>query len=67
MTNALIEVQNRSQRMRQYLAEALGDGDHYLHICSPGPPTMISVECLGEYEGTTDYNVEIIDEDEVPL
>jgi hypothetical protein len=55
------------RRMIEFVAEALGNGDHYLPICSPSPPTCVRVDVLGIYEGELECEVEIIDEDEIPL
>lgn len=63
----LMESAAQRREVETFIADMLGDGDHYIPICSPGPPTCVRVEVLGVYEGELECEVEIIDQDEIPL
>jgi hypothetical protein len=54
----------KNRRLQEYLVDALGDGEHALHVCTPGPPTLVIVRDFGIDDfGDRAFQVEIIDPD----
>src|SRR4051794_21998533 len=54
----------KNRRLQEYLVDALGDGEHALQVCTPGPPTLVIVQDFGLDDlGDRAFQVEIIDPD----
>lgn len=52
------------RQQEEYLVDALGEGEHSLQVCTPGPPTLVTVQDLGNDDlGDRAFEVEIIDPD----
>lgn len=59
------------RRIQEALVDLLGDGDHLLQVCPPGPPTLVSVEDYGADDfGDRVFRLEVHDpssENNLPL
>ncbi len=54
----------KKRHLQERLVDLLGDGEHSLQVCTPGPPTLVIVQDFGTDDfGDRAFEVEIIDPD----
>jgi hypothetical protein len=61
----------QKKAMEEYLLDTLGEGEHSLQVCTPGPPSLVVIQDYGlDDAGHRAYDVEIIDppsDNNIPL